>query len=244
MEWKTAISHVEDGKEIIRGQKLSDIIEQHTFTEAIFLILRGQMPNVKEAVMLNALLSAAIDHGIGAPSTTTARIVASTKNSLHTAVAAGILAMGELHGSAIEGAAKFFQENKTTQDITKLIADCKVKKMRIPGFGHKVFTTQDPRTQTLLAIAKKQDFFQAHCAFAIAVETELGAQSSKKLPLNIDGAMAAILSDMGFPSGVMKGLFIIGRVPGLVAHVYEEQTSGTGIRRIDTKDEIYTGKDA
>src|SRR3990167_11318421 len=244
MEWKTAISYVEDGKEIIRGEKLSDLIVNKTFVETIFLILRGTFPNAKETTMLNALLTASIDHGIGTPSTMTARITASTKNSMHTAIAAGILAMGELHGSAIEGAAQFFQENKNTADAAKLVAECKAKKMRIPGFGHKVFTSHDPRTQTLLKIAKELGFYGDHTKFAVATEEQLAAQSSKKLPLNIDGVMAAILSDMGFDYSLMKGVFIIGRVPGLVAHVYEEQTTGTGIRRIDPKEEIYIGKGA
>ena len=236
MEWKTAITNIHANRETIRGEPLQDLIRQKTFVEAVFLILRGRLPEKNETRMMNALLTAAIDHGIGTASAMTARIVASAKNSMHTALAAGILAMGELHGGATEGAGKFFQEHVGEEDVDALVKSYKDHGLRIPGFGHAMLT-HDERSEALFAIAKTEKIYGKHCVFAEQVFKSLNTQSSKALPLNVDGAMGAILSDMGFDSRLMKGIFIIARIPGLVAQVYEEMMSGPGLRRLK-EDEI------
>ncbi len=241
MKFKTSITNLNRGEEVIRGYAMKDLMQQKSFAEAIYLILRGELPNETEAKMFNAILTAAIDHGPGTVSALTARIVASAKNSLHTAVAAGILAMGERHGSAIEGAAKFFQEHADDADIDSLIKKMKEQKIRLAGYGHAILA-DDHRASQLLAVARELGFYGKHCASAEAVGKSLNAISSKKLPLNIDGAMAAILSDMGFPWDVMKGVFIIARVPGLVAQVYEEMTGDAGLRRLSEDDIEYVGE--
>lgn len=239
MKWKTAISKITDDKEIVRGQNLEKLIKEKSFVETIFLILKGKLPAKPEERMLSALLTACIDHGVGAPSATVARTVASTGNSLHTAVAAGIQTLGELHGGAIEGAAKFFQDTIGEKDVENLMKELKEKKVRVPGFGHKVLA-HDHRSDTLFAVAKETGFYGKHCALAVAVEAALNKISSKKLPLNIDGAMAAILCDMGFDPKLAKGFFIIGRVPGLVAHVFEQMQSGEGIKRTEESEIEYS----
>lgn len=229
--YKTSITKIENGKESIRGHDLQELTKEKSFVETIFLLLKGTLPNEKETRMLNSLLTVAIDHGPGTVSAQTARITASAKNSVHTSVAAGILGMGERHGSAIEGAADFFQKNKNTKDLEALLKELKEKKVRIPGYGHAVLE-EDHRSSTLFAIAKEEGFFGVHCEFSQQVHEALNAISSKKLPINIDGSMAAILSDMEFAPEHMKGFFIIARVPGLVAQVHEEMANDVGIRRL------------
>lgn len=241
MIWKTSLTKIgSDGREVVRGYDLPELIVQKSFVEVIFLLLKGVLPDQKETTMMNALLTAAIDHGVGAPSATVARTVASTGNSLHAALAAGILALGEHHGGAIEGAAQFFTENKTHPNIKNLLADLKNKKVRIPGFGHKVLT-HDHRSDSLFTIAKQNGFFKDHCLLALEIEKTLAGMSSKKVPLNIDGAMAAIILDMGFGWRIAKGFFLMARVPGLVAHISEEMASGEGIKRIEESEIEYQG---
>ncbi|MDO8582343.1 MAG: citryl-CoA lyase [bacterium] len=240
MQWETAITHIKNGKELVRGYDLKKLILKKKFSEVIFLVLKGELPNGKETRMIDALFTAAIDHGVGVSSAMTARTVISTGNSLHTALAAGILAMGTLHGSAIEDAAKFFQEYAHTKDVSGLVSGLRKKKMRIPGYGHKILS-RDPRSEALFEVAKKTGFYGAHCRFAVAVHKTLASVTSKQLPLNVDGAMAAIISDMGFDWRVAKGFFIIGRVPGLVAHIYEEMMSSNGLRRLEEHEATYSG---
>lgn len=241
MKWKTAITKIGADGEVVRGIKLSELIEKHSFVDAIFLLLKGTLPTSTEAKMLNAIFIAAIDHGVGAPSATVARTVASTGNSLHTAVAAGVLALGDLHGGAIEGAANFFKDHSGEKDVSGLAKKLKAEKKRVPGYGHKVLAV-DERAVQLLALAKKNKFYGKYCKFAEEFGQALSALSSKPLPINIDGAMAATLLEMGFAPEMMKGLFIIGRMPGLVAQVYEQMVSGEGLKRIEESEIEYVGK--
>lgn len=241
MKWETAITNINSGHETIRGKKLSGLVKANSFTETIFLIWQGRMPKPAETKMLDALLVSAIDHGTGTASAMTARIVASAKNDLHTSLAAGILAMGERHGSAIENAAKFFVANSDNKNIAGLVKELKEKKVRMAGFGHAVLS-KDNRSVDILKIAKKLGFYKKCCAVAVQVEKELNKISSKGVPLNIDGAMAAVLADMGFDPKIMKGIFIAARVPGLVAHIYEETKNDAGLRRLSEDEITYIGK--
>jgi citryl-CoA lyase len=239
MEWKTAISTVEDGKELIRGYDLRELIAKKTFVEVVWLVLRGELPEQTQTRMLDALLSACVDHGIGVSSAMTARTVVSTGNSLHTALAAGILSLGTLHGSAVEDAAVFFETHVGT-DAPSLVQSLRAQHVRIPGFGHKILN-HDPRSDALFGVARTTGWYGKHCAFALAIAETLAAMIPKPLPVNVDGAMAAILLDMGFDARMTKGFFILGRVPGLVAHIYEEMTSKGGLRRLREDEAHYIG---
>lgn len=237
MKFKTSITNITpEDKEIIRGHELEELIASKSFTEVIFLILLGKLPNEREAKMWNALLVAAIDHGPGTVSALTARISASAKNSMHTSLAAGILGFGERHGMAIEGAMKFFLQNIDNPDIGATLKKMKEQKIYAPGFGHRVLT-HDGRTEVLFNVAKENGFYGKYCEFALTVHEELNKISSKPLPLNIDGGMAAILCDMEVDSRLAKGIFMISRVPGLVAQIYEEMVTDEGSRRLE-QDEI------
>ncbi|MBP9732004.1 MAG: citryl-CoA lyase [Candidatus Magasanikbacteria bacterium] len=233
MKFKTSITQIKDDKEIIRGKTLESLVKKQSFVATIFLLLFGRLPKKNEEVVFNALLVSAIDHGPGTTSALNARISASAGNPVHASLAAGILGFGERHGMAVEGAMKFFYENEGEKDLRLIITDLKERKVRLPGFGHKVFTKVDPRSVTLFTIAKKQKIFGKYCMFAGVVHKELNAVSSKPLPLNIDGAIAAILCDMKVPVELGNTIFLMGRIPGLLAHIYEERTNDVGIRRLE-----------
>src|SRR3989338_45757 len=234
MKFKTAITQVNrEVWETVRGEPLSELISKRTFSETIFLILKGTLPPEAQARMINAILTATIDHGPATASALCARISASAKNPMHTALAAGILGFGERHGSAVESAMNFFYAHKEGYDVPKLVRDMKARKEYVPGFGHKVFTEHDPRSVALFDIARDTNIYGAYCELAHTLHKEINAVSSKPLPMNVDGAIAAILCDMGFDSRLGNGIFMIGRVPGLVAHIFEEMTTGQGIRRLD-----------
>lgn len=238
MKFETHITEIKDGREYIHGLALEELTKKHSFVETIFFLLRGEMPTESQTRMVNAIFTAGIDHGPGTASALAARISASAKNSFHTSIAAGILAMGERHGMAIEGAAKFFVENVNTLDIESLVKELKEKKIRVPGYGHAVLE-KDERAETVFAIAREQGIYGKYSAFAEAFGQQLNLASSKKVPLNIDGAMAAILLDMGFSWQMMPGFFLIARLPGLVAQVHEERSEDNGLRRLDENDIVY-----
>lgn len=244
-KWNSAITGNFDGMPHVRGYKLTDMIEKLSFAQAVFLVLKGELPTKAEEAMINAILVSAVDHGVAAPSTTTARIVASCGNPLNNAVAAGVAAMGDAHAGAIEQAAKNLQEaakkGKTVKEVARdLVEAARLDRTRVPGFGHSVYNV-DPRTQALLKVAKRLKFWGRHIELALELEKQLSAAVGKPLPLNIDGVIAAIISEMGFDWRLGKGFFIIARTPGLVAHVYEELTREKPYRRLSEDEVSYDG---
>lgn len=240
-EWTTKISGEVDGETVIRGYQLTDLISSLNFTQALFLVLKGELPTETEEKMINAILVASIDHGIGAPSTTAARISASVGNDLHTALAAGILSTGKFHGGAVEGAAKVFQNNIDSKNAKEVVALFEEKGKRIPGFGHKLYEV-DPRTEALIKLAKKVSFPTKFIDYALEIQKELENKKGKKLPLNIDGIAAAVISEMGFPYQVANAFFLIPRVVGLSAHIAEEQSEEKPVRRLDEDEIEYLGE--
>lgn len=241
MKIQTAITNINNGDEHIRGVSLQTLMRSHTFTETIFLILFGKLPTETEKIMFDAMLSAMIDHGAAVTSALNARVSVSAGNDIHTALAAGILGMGSRHGVAIGPAMSFFYEYQSTANIAELLAERKEKKQYVPGFGHKVLTV-DERAQTLFLIAKQQSLYGKHCEFAQTVEQLINQTASKPLPINIDGAVAAILCDLGVDPNVGSGLFVVARISGLLAHVVEERAGGAGLRRLSEEEIEYVGR--
>ena len=113
---------------------------------------------------------------------------------------------------------------------TAQLAEWKAEGVRMSGFGHRIHSA-DPRTKRLFELAREAGAFGDHCRTAEAVEAAFNA-AGKSLPINVDGAMGAVLADLGFESEVMNGLFMIARTPGLIAHVREEQTRMKPMRRV------------
>jgi len=242
-KWRTAISWHFGNEAYVRGYKLEDLVGNLTFSEAIYLVLKGEVPEEREAKMLDAIFVSLVEHSIAPPSVIAARAVASGGNSLHVGVGAGILAFGEAHGGALEGAMKFIQENvdKNPEDVVKEYFS---NKKRIPGYGHRYYKEFDPRSKRLLEIAEKLGFSGKYVKFALDVEKAIEKIKGRKLILNVDGAIASIVSEMGFDYRLGKGFFIIGRTAGLVAHVYEELTMEKPFsKRLNEEEEVeYLGE--
>jgi citrate synthase len=176
-------------------------------------------------------------------------MVAATGAPLSSAVAAGTLAISKLHGGAIEDAMIQMNEIARRADgegggdeaaAARFVIAAKESKQRLSGFGHRIHTN-DPRTARLLAMAEELGLAGRRVRIARHLEDKLSASSGKKLPLNVDGAIAAILCDMGFDPSVGNAFFILSRVAGMVAHIQEERTRERPMRRIHPSDHEYDG---
>jgi len=249
MSWNSKITKVEPNHLVTRGYRQEDLIGKVPFSHVVYLLLKGVLPSPAQGTMIDAILTACIDHGVTPPSAIAARTVASGGVPLPTAVAAGVLAIGDAHGGAIEQGARFLQEGvkrmkeeqRSKKDMASLLVrESREKKQRLLGFGHRVHTA-DPRTKRLFSIAEELDIAGDHCALSKAIEGELERTMEKKLPINVDGAIAAISSDMGFDWRLGKAFFILGRVAGLSAHVFEEQTMFKPMRKLALVDCEYDG---
>ncbi|OGE08879.1 hypothetical protein A3A60_00815 [Candidatus Curtissbacteria bacterium RIFCSPLOWO2_01_FULL_42_26] len=236
--YRTSITTHQDGRIYVYGHDLLKLAGERSFTAAIYLILKGEMPDKNSEKMLDAMLTVAIDHGVEPSSVVAARNVYSAGSPVQAAVAAGVLAFGEYHGGAIEGAMEILKKYHSL-GVSQLVDDFNKSGARVLGFGHRFYTI-DPRTQRLLEIAKELGFYGKYIKFALEVEEKLSA-GGKKLPLNIDGIFAALLCEMGFNPKYGKGFFIIARTPGIVAHVVEEALREKPVRRLAESDVEYDG---
>lgn len=250
-EWPTALTHIAPNVVEIRGYPVDELMGRLSFAEAIYLLLRGEVPTPSIGKLFGAVLVASIDHGVTPPSTLAARNVATTGAPLKECVAAGILGFGVHHGGDVGSCMRFLDEGLaltgsgvTSQCAARDLATPYLDREALPpGFGHRIHT-RDPRAARLLQMAHEFDLGGEYCDFLRSVERILNdhvSRTAQPLSVNVDGAIAAVCGDLGFEPEIAAGLFIIARVPGLLAHAFEEQSRHAPMRQIDPTDHVYDG---
>ena len=251
LHWKTAITKIEPNKVSIRGYPVDKLMGNISFAQAIYLVLTGEMPSPEVGKLVDAIFVSSVDHGASPPSVLSARTVASTGSELNAAIASGVLAISRYHGGAIEEGMKLFctiaermeKEQKSEQETARIVlTEMQGKGKRASGFGHRIHS-RDPRTQKLFALAEELKIAGKHVRIARAVEKELENLLGKSLPINVDGAIAAVLCELGILPEIGNAFFIIARVPGLVSHIHEEWTRMRPMRPIHPQDFAYDGPD-
>jgi succinyl-CoA synthetase alpha subunit len=246
--WHSSITRIQPNKVAVRGYDIAELMGRVSFGSAVYLILTGELPSPPVARLMDAILVSSIDHGATPPSALSARTVASTGATLSASVAAGIMSINRHHGGAIEDCARQLKAiaDRATRDsisleeaATRTLRTMSEAGERMSGFGHRVHT-KDPRTARLFELAREARVDGVHMKAAHAVETAF-AETKKSLPINVDGAIGAILADLGMNPSAFNGIFMIARTPGLIAHVIEEQTREKPMRRIDPVNHGYDG---
>jgi citrate synthase len=248
-QWKTALTCIEPNKILMRGYPLDEIMGRLTFGESIYLLLMGEVPSPSIGSLMEAILVSFIDHGATPPSTLAARNTATTGAPLRACVAAGVLGFGRHHGGDIESCMQFLdtglelvRKGTSYRDAANAIVHgCLDAGEPIPGFGHR-FHTRDPRAARLFQMALELEIEGGHVQMIRAVELAVAAlPDGQALPVNIDGAIAAVCGDIGIPAEIANALFIISRVPGIAAQAQEERQREHPMRQIDPKDHVYDG---
>ena len=249
--WKTAITSIERNRILVRGYPADEMMGRVNFSEAVYLLLVGELPTPAIGKMMSAILVSSLDHGATPPSTLAARNVATTGAPLRAAVAAGVLAFGTHHGGDIEACMRFLdaglglvEKGQGMGDAARaIVVQCDEAGGHLPGFGHRLHT-RDPRAVRLLQMAMDLELDGDHVCLMREVERVLLDRTpagGSPPPLNIDGAIAAVCGDLGFDYEFGNALFIISRVPGLIAHAHEERLRQRPMRQIDPKDHLYDG---
>jgi citrate synthase len=231
--WRTAIVDAGPTHIRVRGHDVLELMRHASFTDVIFLLHHQRLPTPAERRMVDAILIGSADHGAGAPSCAAARLAASgNRQSVSAAIAAGVLTVGDEHGGAgsaciellADGLARSRRDGLTIDAVAaQLVDEAKAEKRRLPGFGHRVHSTIDPRVAVIFRLAEDGGLAGDGIRMARAIEAALHHRGAP-VPLNIDGALAAVLHDLGFPPRVGSLLFIIARVAGISAEVLEEYT--------------------
>jgi len=245
--WKTAITKIEQDKILIQGYSLLELMESCSFGDVVLLMATGKMPFLHQGKLMEAILISCCDQGPLPPSTNATRFVASCGVPLQAAVAAGILGFGEYHGGAIESCARLLQENvlsdkyENVDEIAiEIIEEFSKKNKRIPGFGH-AYLDVDPRAIKLLEIAQKKIHPYPHIDLLLAIEKALRQEKDPHLAANINGAVAAAISDLDIDWRIGKGIFIISRSLGLIMHALEEIKLGKPYKKVSMDAVEYIG---
>ncbi|MCF6120779.1 MULTISPECIES: citryl-CoA lyase [Mesorhizobium] len=232
--WQTDIIEMRPGVIRLRGYEIQDLIGRVSFPAMIWLMLRGELPGEEQAALLGIALGAAVDHGPQAPSIAIARMAATCGVGINSAMASAINVLGDVHGGAGEQALAFYGDIAAALDAGVTLADAVAsrldrffaeEKSYVPGLGHR-FHPVDPRAPRLIELTR--DFAARGVVsgrfadIAEAVEAEVARRKGKKIPLNIDGATAVIYGELGFPPPLTRGLFVLSRSVGILAHAWEQ----------------------
>jgi citrate synthase len=223
---RSRLSHSTTDQIFVRGHDLSDLIGKVSLGDVAYLELKGRLPDQRESVMFNAIVVTLVEHGI-TPSTIAARLTYfGAPEALQAAVAAGLLGMGDRFGGSIEQAARMLQEAPAAGDrrevAREIVADFRRRKQIIPGLGHPVHKPADPRTTRLFELAAENGFSGRHVKLIELIARKATAVYGRDLPVNATGAIAAIASEMELPWRITRGLAVMARAIGLVAHLQEE----------------------
>jgi citrate synthase len=236
--WRTEIIDIAPGEIRVRGYPIEQLIGAVSFPQMIWLMLRGELPSDVQADLLGAALVAGVDHGPQAPSIAIARMAMTCGVGINNAMASAANVLGDVHGGAGEQAMEFYAAIAAAMDAGAPLADAVRESMDrfqaehgkfIPGFGHR-FHPIDPRGPRLLALvdaaAKAGAVSGRYAAIGRAVEAELERRTGKHLTMNIDGSAAVVFAELGFAPKLGRGLFILSRSVGILAHAWEQSQQG------------------
>lgn len=219
---------IKDGEYRLRDTPVSQLMREQDFVSVLCLAWVGRLPSEAEKILLNACMVASVDHGMDPPSAHVARRVASCGKPIADAVAAGLLTLGPRHGNAATAAGIWMQTAlKSHQSAEQVVEDALANKKRLSGIGHPEYTV-DPRTTVIAELAKKHLDTTTHLDLGLEVSRLMTERKGSALPLNVDGAIAAVVSDLGWPIELADAIFLVSRSVGLVAHSFEEMQASAG----------------
>ena len=232
--WSTEIIEMQPGLIRLRGYRIEELIGRISFPAMIWLMLRGELPSEPQAELLGVALAAAVDHGPQAPSIAIARMAATCGIGINSVMASAANVLGDVHGGAGEQALELFGDIAAAVDAGVALTEAVEERLDrffaeeagyVPGLGHR-FHPVDPRAPRLLEVtreaARAGTVSGRFADIAETVEAVVERRKGKRIPLNIDGATAVIYGELGFPPPLTRGLFVLSRSVGILAHAWEQ----------------------
>jgi len=220
---------------LVRGRDLArELIGSINFTEHFWLLVTGALPTKAQQRVLDATLIAIAEHGL-VPSVQVSRLtLAAAPEALQGAVAAGLLGCGSVVLGSSEAAGQFYAEiaKRSSENpeaaIRAVVSEYRQAKRAIPGYGHPLHKGGDPRAARLFEVATEAGLSGRHIQIATTVEKLLPELIGRPLSINVSGAIPSVLLDAGYPLLALKGVPLLARTAGLIAHLLEEQQRAIG----------------
>lgn len=215
---------------VVRGHELTDLLGNVSLGDFAFLEMKGRLPTPPESIVFNAIAVTLVEHGM-TPSAIVARLTHfGAPEAMQAAVAAGLLGMGDRFGGSVEDAARMLQDSLADAEqgadleavAARIVAEHRERKQVIAGLGHPVHKPIDPRTPRLFEISAANGLSGRYVALMELVSEAASRAYGKPLPVNATGAIGAIASELEIPWRACRGLTVMARAIGLVAHIQEE----------------------
>lgn len=241
--WKTAISKIDRNEIHIRGYPLEELSGRVSYTDAIVLCVRGELPDEVESRVINAIFTAAMDHQFLNATAYAARVVVSANPDPVAGIAAGVLSFGKVTAGVPSYVVELIDSYYPGDDpdaypeaAKRLVDDLRGRGERIPGFGHPLHDLVGDhytfRSQLLYDRVKEFGLrVDRKLAFYETAHTEFRRQvNGRPIPINVDGLMGAIFAELGYAPVEVHALAPFTMLPGIVAHVVEEINDGVPLR--------------
>jgi citrate synthase len=241
--WKTAISEIDRNMINIRGYPLAELTGQVSYTDAVILCVRGELPGEIESRTINAIFTAAMDHQLLNATALAARVVVSANPDPVAGIAAGVLSFGRVTAGVPSHVVEMINSYYPAEDSSETVNDAAIRLVndfrgrgdRIPGFGHPLHDLVEPhytfRSQILWDQVQQYGFnMDGRIAFYEAAHDEFRRQVNRPFPINVDGLMGAIFAELEYSPLEVHALAPFTMLPGIVAHVVEEIRDGVPLR--------------
>jgi citrate synthase len=245
--WATAVGDVGEGTITVRGYPLEDLIRRLPYSAIVYLTIRGEIPTPAQTRVMDAVLGSIVEHAFYSPTTVAARMIASTTpESVIPGVAGSLLTIGSVtvspqHSAELMTSAIALQEREglTAEQAAEATVDAIISdRRRMPGMGHPLHPEGDPRAIALKDVAVANGVWGPSASIFERMTEIFCAKTGRQLPINIDGMLACVMTELGFAPLEMPGVAAISFMPGLIAHAVEEIDSGRKLRVVEG---AYTG---
>ena len=217
---------------IRKGKPLIEPDRSLSHAGNFLLMLTGELPSETATRALDIALILHADHELNA-STFAARVIAATLSDVHSAVTGAIGALkGPLHGGANEEVFKILEKiDQNGADPVDYVKGMLAQKAKIPGFGHRVYTTEDPRATHLRRMSRDLGYSSGQAKwFDYSHKIEEFIVKEKKLNANVDFYSASTYHTLGIDIDLFTPIFAVSRISGWTAHIMEQLNDNRLIR--------------
>jgi citrate synthase len=243
---RTAIAAASSDRVTVRGRDLvHDLMGRLTFTDYAFLLATGRAPTEEQRFFLDLSLVALAEHGL-TPSVQAARMTYDADpDALQGAIAAGVLGCGTVILGAADLCRKLIEDVLARADACgsldaaalDVAREHRKERRALPGYGHPLHKPVDPRAERMIAFARERGIAGRSVEAALALTKAAAEVWGKPLPMNVSMTIAATLSDVDVPPGLIRAVPILARTAGLIAHCIEEAETPIGFLMASTAEE-------
>jgi citrate synthase len=241
-KYATSIGRSDADSITLLGHDLAgELMGQVGFGELAFWLVAQRRPSSAQLRVFEAVLVALADHGL-TPSAIAARLtLTGAPEAVQGALAAGLLGAGSRMLGTTEDCGRMLADALASHPgpppaddaaydavATRIVTEARAARRLLPGLGHPIHKTGDPRTPAIIRLAAESGVYGRHLRLFEAIGRVHPAILGRTLPLNGAGACGAALADLGFPVETLRGFALLARTAGLLGHLAEEQRRPIG----------------